>query len=57
MLAHLRAVPWRLDQRAFKAWRQGLTGAHACAREGGLRLCGVGRCCSCFRLERPPCKR
>lgn len=26
MLAHLRAVPWRLDQDAFKAWRQGLTG-------------------------------
>jgi cryptochrome 2 len=26
MLAHLRAVPWRLDQAAFKAWRQGLTG-------------------------------
>jgi hypothetical protein len=26
MLAHLRAVPWRLDQTAYKAWRQGLTG-------------------------------
>ena len=26
MLAHLRAVPWRLDAGAFKAWRQGLTG-------------------------------
>lgn len=26
MLAHVRAVPWRLDQRMFKAWRQGLTG-------------------------------
>lgn len=26
MLAHLRAVPWKLDQARFKAWRQGLTG-------------------------------
>mmetsp|Transcript_6370 Transcript_6370/g.14137 ORF Transcript_6370/g.14137 Transcript_6370/m.14137 type:complete len:935 (-) Transcript_6370:1153-3957(-) len=26
LLAHLRACPWRLDQAAFKAWRQGQTG-------------------------------
>ena len=26
LLAHLRAAPWRYDQRAFKAWRQGRTG-------------------------------
>ncbi|KAL4431148.1 hypothetical protein ABPG75_006404 [Micractinium tetrahymenae] len=26
LLEHLRAVPWRFDQRLFKAWRQGRTG-------------------------------
>ena len=26
LLDHLRSVPWSLDQRAFKAWRQGRTG-------------------------------
>ncbi|KAK9859773.1 hypothetical protein WJX84_001839 [Apatococcus fuscideae] len=26
LLEHLRFVPWRLDQRLFKAWRQGCTG-------------------------------
>lgn len=26
LLAHLRACPWRIDQYAFKAWKQGLTG-------------------------------
>lgn len=26
LLAHLRACPWRIDQFAFKAWKQGLTG-------------------------------
>lgn len=26
LLAHLRAVPWRLDHNAFKAWKQGMTG-------------------------------
>lgn len=26
LLEHLRAVPWRFDQRMFKAWRQGNTG-------------------------------
>lgn len=26
MLEHLRAVPWRYDQRLFKAWRTGNTG-------------------------------
>jgi hypothetical protein len=41
MLAHLRAVPWRLDQRAFKAWRQGLTGAPL--RLGDRRGAGKGR--------------
>lgn len=39
MLAHLRAVPWRLDQDAFKAWRQGLTG-YPLVDAGG---CGSGR--------------
>jgi len=36
MLAHLRAVPWRLDQDAFKAWRQGLTGYPLVDAGGGL---------------------
>lgn len=36
MLAHLRAVPWRLDQSAFKAWRQGLTG-YPLVDAGGLQ--------------------
>ncbi|KAG2450020.1 hypothetical protein HYH02_000124 [Chlamydomonas schloesseri] len=26
LLRHLRACPWRIDQHAFKAWRQGQTG-------------------------------
>ncbi|GIL75052.1 hypothetical protein Vretifemale_4894, partial [Volvox reticuliferus] len=26
LLRHLRACPWRIDQQAFKAWRQGQTG-------------------------------
>lgn len=26
LLGHLRACPWNLDQLAFKAWKQGLTG-------------------------------
>lgn len=26
LLEHLRSVPWRFDQRLFKAWRQGRTG-------------------------------
>ncbi|KXZ45759.1 hypothetical protein GPECTOR_51g745 [Gonium pectorale] len=26
LLRHLRACPWRIDQLAFKAWRQGQTG-------------------------------
>lgn len=26
LLEHLRGVPWRFDQRLFKAWRQGRTG-------------------------------
>lgn len=38
MLAHLRAVPWRLDQDAFKAWRQGLTGYPLVDAGGGA--CG-----------------
>jgi hypothetical protein len=54
MLAHLRAVPWRLDQAAFKAWRQGLTGyplvdagarvaaCSVCRRECRVLSCGVG---------------
>jgi hypothetical protein len=37
MLAHLRAVPWRLDQDAFKAWRQGLTGYPLV--DAGMRRC------------------
>ena len=33
LLEHLRACPWKFDQRKFKAWRQGRTG-----RPGGLFL-------------------
>ena len=44
MLAHLRAVPWRLDQTAYKAWRQGLTGYPMvdAGEGGGLGGCGFG---------------
>lgn len=38
MLAHLRAVPWRLDQKAFKAWRQGLTGGFIYGRQAGRHV-------------------
>lgn len=42
MLAHLRAVPWRLDQAAYKAWRQGLTG-YPLVDAGGWVVCvGAG---------------
>lgn len=43
MLAHLRAVPWRLDQDAFKAWRQGATGYPLvdAGEEGGGSLGGL----------------
>ncbi|KAI8471040.1 MAG: hypothetical protein J3K34DRAFT_520806 [Monoraphidium minutum] len=43
MLAHLRAVPWRLDQRAFKAWRQGLTG-YPLVDAGMRQLWSMGWC-------------
>lgn len=41
LLQHLRACPWRLDQGAFKAWRQGRTGYPLV--DAGLReLWGTG---------------
>eukprot|EP00879_Flechtneria_rotunda_P003190 GHRR01003413.1.p1 GENE.GHRR01003413.1~~GHRR01003413.1.p1 ORF type:complete len:685 (+),score=262.21 GHRR01003413.1:1217-3271(+) len=43
MLAHLRAVPWRLDQAAFKAWRQGLTG-YPLVDAGMRQLWSMGWC-------------
>uniref|UniRef100_A0A383WNN2 Photolyase/cryptochrome alpha/beta domain-containing protein n=1 Tax=Tetradesmus obliquus TaxID=3088 RepID=A0A383WNN2_TETOB len=43
MLAHLRAVPWRLDQDAFKAWRQGLTG-YPLVDAGMRQLWSMGWC-------------
>jgi cryptochrome 1 len=43
MLAHLRAVPWRLDQSAFKAWRQGLTG-YPLVDAGMRQLWSMGWC-------------
>lgn len=49
MLAHLRAVPWRLDQHAFKAWRQGLTGEAPPMCRGRMH-----RILNEYRQGRPP---
>ena len=60
LLEHLRACPWKFDQRKFKAWRQGRTGGPwacpPCAWLAEVHVaCAWGRLCQYGVIIVPDC--